>query len=67
LPTETPNLWYNLEEPTHQKEEIIMGAPSPELVNVWLAKAFNARDVEAATAMYHHDASVVRESAKGER
>jgi hypothetical protein len=37
-----------------------MGAPSPELVDLWLAKAFNAHDVEAAAAMYHPDASVVR-------
>jgi ketosteroid isomerase-like protein len=37
-----------------------MGAPSPELVDLWLAKAFNAQDVEAAAAMYHPDASVVR-------
>jgi hypothetical protein len=37
-----------------------MGAPLPELVDVWLAKAFNAHEVEAAAAMYHPDASVVR-------
>jgi hypothetical protein len=37
-----------------------MGAPSPELVDLWLARAFNAHDVEAAAAMYHPDASVVR-------
>jgi hypothetical protein len=37
-----------------------MGAPSPELVDLWLAKAFNADDVEVAAAMYHPDASVVR-------
>jgi ketosteroid isomerase-like protein len=37
-----------------------MGAPSPELVDVWLARAFNAQDVEAAAAMYHPEASVVR-------
>jgi copper oxidase (laccase) domain-containing protein len=35
-----------------------MGAPSPELVDLWLARAFNAHDVEAAAAMYHP--SVVR-------
>ena len=35
-----------------------MGAPSPELVDLWLARAFNAHDV--AAAMYHPDASVVR-------
>jgi len=34
-----------------------MGAPSPELCN--LARAFNAQDVDAATAMYHPDASIV--------
>jgi hypothetical protein len=39
---------------------MIMGAPSPELVDLWLAKAFNAHDVEAAAATYHTDASVVR-------
>ena len=37
-----------------------MGAPSPELVDLWLARAFNAHDVEAAAAMYHPDANVVR-------
>jgi ketosteroid isomerase-like protein len=36
-----------------------MGAPSPELCNLWLARAFNAQDVEAAAAMYHPEASVV--------
>ena len=36
-----------------------MGAPSPELCNLWLARAFNAQDVEAATAMYHPEASIV--------
>ncbi len=44
---------------TSQKE-IVTGAPSPELVDLWLARAFNAHDVEAAAAMYHPDASVVR-------
>jgi ketosteroid isomerase-like protein len=42
------------------QKEIIMGAPSPELVDLWLARAFNTHDVEAAAAMYHPDASVVR-------
>jgi hypothetical protein len=37
-----------------------MGAPSPELVDLWLARAFNAQDIEAAAAMYHPDARVVR-------
>jgi ketosteroid isomerase-like protein len=37
-----------------------MSAPSPELVDLWLARAFNAQDIEAAAAMYHADASVVR-------
>jgi ketosteroid isomerase-like protein len=37
-----------------------MGAPSPELCNLWLARAFNAHDVEAAAAMYHPDASIVQ-------
>jgi ketosteroid isomerase-like protein len=36
-----------------------MGAPSPELCNLWLARAFNAQNVEAATAMYHPDSSIV--------
>ena len=45
---------------TEQQKEIIMGAPSPELVDLWLARAFNAHDVEAAAAMYHPEASVVR-------
>jgi hypothetical protein len=31
-----------------------MGSPSPELSNLWLARAFNAQDVEAATALYRH-------------
>lgn len=37
-----------------------MGAPSPELCNLWLARAFNAQDVEAAAAMYHPDAAIVQ-------
>jgi ketosteroid isomerase-like protein len=37
-----------------------MGAPSPELVDLWLARAFNTQDIEAAAAMYHPDARVVR-------
>ena len=45
---------------TEQQKEIIMGAPSPELVDLWLARAFNAHDAEAAAAMYHPEASVVR-------
>jgi hypothetical protein len=45
---------------TAQRKEIIKGAPAPELVDLWLARAFNAQDVEAAAAMYHPDASVVR-------
>lgn len=36
-----------------------MGAPSPELCNLWLARAFNAGDVAAAAAMYHPEASIV--------
>jgi ketosteroid isomerase-like protein len=39
---------------------MIMGAPSPELVDLWLARAFNTQDIEAAVAMYHPEASVVR-------
>jgi ketosteroid isomerase-like protein len=42
------------------KKEAGMGAPSPELCNLWLARAFNAQDVEAAAAMYHPDASIVQ-------
>jgi ketosteroid isomerase-like protein len=42
------------------QKEIVRGAPSPELVDLWLARAFNAHDVEAAAAMYHPDASVVQ-------
>jgi ketosteroid isomerase-like protein len=45
---------------TAQQEEIVRGAPAPDLVDLWLARAFNAQDVEAAAAMYHPDASVVR-------
>jgi hypothetical protein len=37
-----------------------MGAPSPELVDLWLGKAFNVHDVEVAEAMYHPDACRVR-------
>ena len=33
-----------------------MGAPSPDLCNLWLARAFNAQDVEAAAALYDPDA-----------
>jgi ketosteroid isomerase-like protein len=37
-----------------------MGAPAPELVDHWLADAFNRQDIEAAARMYHPEASVVR-------
>jgi len=37
-----------------------MGAPSPELCGLWLARAFNAQDVDAAAALYHLDASIVQ-------
>jgi ketosteroid isomerase-like protein len=37
-----------------------MGAPSPELCNLWLARAFNAQDVDAAAAMYHPETSIVQ-------
>jgi len=37
-----------------------MGAPTPELCNHWLARAFNAQDVEASAAMYHPEASIVQ-------
>ncbi len=42
------------------KKETAVGAPSPELCNLWLARAFNAQDVEAAASMYHPDASIVQ-------
>jgi hypothetical protein len=32
------------------QKEIIMGAPLPGLVDPWLARAFNAQDVEAAAS-----------------
>ena len=45
-----------------------MGAPLPELVDLWLAKAFNAHDVEAAAAMYHvHGTDAVARGAAGIR
>ena len=37
-----------------------MGAPSPDLSSLWLARAFNAQDVEAAAALYHPEASIVQ-------
>ncbi len=37
-----------------------MGAPSPELSGLWLARAFNAHDAEAAATLYHPDASIVQ-------
>ena len=37
-----------------------MGARSPELVDLWPARAFNAQDIESAAAMYHPDARIVR-------
>ena len=37
-----------------------MGAPSPDLSNLWLARAFNAQDVEAAAGLYHPEASIVQ-------
>ncbi len=47
-------------ETIHRYQGDIMGAPSPELCNLWLARAFNAQDVEAAAAMYHPEATIVR-------
>jgi len=44
----------------YSEKSITMGSPSPELSNLWLARAFNARDVEAAAALYHPDASVAQ-------
>jgi ketosteroid isomerase-like protein len=49
-------------EPLEQQTETAMGAPAPELVDHWLAKAFNSQDIEAAANMYHPEASVVRVS-----
>jgi hypothetical protein len=37
-----------------------MGAPAPELCNLWLARAFNAHDLDVVAAMYHPEASVVQ-------
>lgn len=37
-----------------------MGAPTPELCNLWLARAFNAQDAAAAAAMYHPDGVLVQ-------
>jgi ketosteroid isomerase-like protein len=37
-----------------------MGSPSPDVSNLWLARAFNAQDVEAAAALYHPDATIVQ-------
>ena len=37
-----------------------MGAPAPELCNLWLARAFNTGDVEAAAALYHPEAAIVQ-------
>jgi ketosteroid isomerase-like protein len=37
-----------------------MGAPSPDLCALWLARAFNNQDVDAAAALYHPDASIVQ-------
>ena len=37
-----------------------MGAPSPDVSNLWLARAFNAQDLEAAAALYHPDAAIVQ-------
>jgi SnoaL-like domain len=45
---------------TTKPKETVMGAPSPELCNLWLWRAFNAQDIEAAAAMYHPDASIVQ-------
>lgn len=37
-----------------------MGSPSPDLSNLWLARAFNAGDVAAAAALYHPEAAIVQ-------
>jgi ketosteroid isomerase-like protein len=44
----------------NRQGETTMGAPSPELCGLWLARAFNAQDVEAAAALYHPDATIVQ-------
>jgi hypothetical protein len=36
------------------------GFTKPELSNLWLARAFNAQDIEAAAALYHPEASIVQ-------
>jgi ketosteroid isomerase-like protein len=43
-----------------REEMVAMGSPSPELSNLWLARAFNAQDVDAAAALYHPEASIVQ-------
>src|SRR3546814_6056404 len=45
---------------TCNRMETAMGAPSPDLCNLWLARAFNAQDTEAAAALYHPDAAIVQ-------
>ena len=42
-----------------------MGAPSPDLCNLWLARAFNAQDVEAGAAMYHPEVIVQLDDVHG--
>jgi len=37
-----------------------MGAPCPDLCNLWLARAFNAQDVDAAAARYQPEAWIVQ-------
>ena len=39
-----------------------MGAPLPERVDLWLAKAFNVHDIEAAAAMYYDTRSAKEEN-----
>jgi hypothetical protein len=39
-----------------------MGAPSSELVDLWLAEAFIAHDFEASAAMYHRSARTAKEA-----
>jgi ketosteroid isomerase-like protein len=45
---------------THDKERKLAWVPSRELCALWLARAFNAQDVEASVAPYHPDASIVQ-------
>ena len=45
---------------TSGEMEDTMAAPSPEVSNLWLARAFNAQDVDAIAALYHPEAAIVQ-------